>query len=52
MDGIAKRPKDVKKSVRVGRWLGLQTAEATTAAGAPSFAYFTKGGYDDGIHYW
>ena len=30
--------------------LGLQTAEATTAAGAPSFAYLAKGGYDDGIH--
>jgi hypothetical protein len=31
-------------------WPGLQTAEATTSAGAPSFAYFAKGGYDDGIH--
>jgi hypothetical protein len=28
----------------------LQTAEATTASGAPSFAHFAKGGYDDGIH--
>ena len=29
---------------------GFQTAEATTDAGVPSFAYFAKGGYDDGIH--
>jgi hypothetical protein len=29
---------------------GLQTAEVTTAAGAPSFAYFAKGGYVDGTH--
>ncbi len=34
----------------MGGWPGLQTAEATRAAGAPSFAYFAKGGYDDGIH--
>jgi hypothetical protein len=34
----------------VGGWPGLKTAEATTPAGAPSFAYFAKGGYDDGIH--
>jgi len=33
-----------------GGWLGFQTAKATTTAGAPSFAYFAKGGYDDGIH--
>jgi len=36
--------------VQFGGWPGLQTAEATTAADAPSFAYFAKGGYDDGIH--
>jgi hypothetical protein len=31
-------------------WPALQTAEATTAPGAPSFAYFARCGYDDGIH--
>jgi hypothetical protein len=30
-----------------GGWPGLQTAEATTAAGAPSFAQFAKGGYHE-----
>ena len=28
-----------------GAWPGLETPEATTGAGAPSFAYFAKGGY-------
>jgi hypothetical protein len=31
-------------------WAGLQTAEAATSEGAPSFAYFAKGGYNDGMH--
>ena len=34
----------------MGGWPGLQTAEATTPEGAPSFAHFAKGGYGDGIH--
>jgi len=38
-----------EKPIR-GGWPGLQTAEATTAAGAPSFAFFANGGYDDGLH--
>ena len=33
-----------------GGWPGLQIAEAATAAGAPSFAHFAKGGYYDDIH--
>lgn len=31
------------------RWPGLQSGEAATAVGASAFAYFAKGGYDDGI---
>jgi hypothetical protein len=31
-------------------WPALQTAEATTAAAAPSFSYFARGGYNDGIY--
>jgi len=34
----------------MGGWPGLQTAEATTAAGAPPFAFFANGVYDHGIH--
>ena len=33
-----------------GGWPGFQTAEATIAADASCFAYFAKGGYDDGVH--
>ena len=34
-----------RSSLWTGGWPGLQTAEATTAAGAPSFAQCAKGGY-------